>query len=104
MLSISLYPLIAYLRARPSHTEAAIKYLIVSGASSAFLLYGMAIIYGLTGTMEFTLLGPRMSGLADGRAASLAGMVFLVIGIGFKLGVVPFHMWTPDVYEARPPR
>jgi NADH-quinone oxidoreductase subunit N len=102
VLSISLYPLIAYLRARPSHTEAGIKYLIVSGVSSAFLLYGMAIIYGLTGTMEFALLGPRISGLVDGRAAGLAGMVFLVIGIGFKLGVVPFHMWTPDVYEGAP--
>ena len=68
VLSISLYPLIAYLRARPSHTEAGIKYLIVSGASSAFLLFGMAIIYGLTGTMEFALLGPRISGLVDGRA------------------------------------
>ncbi len=102
VLSISLYPLIAYLRARPSHTEAAIKYLIVSGVSSAFLLYGMAIIYGLTGTMEFALLGPKISGLVDGRTAAMAGMVFLVAGIGFKLGVVPFHMWTPDVYEGAP--
>jgi NADH-quinone oxidoreductase subunit N len=102
VLSISLYPLIAYLRAKPSHTEAGIKYLIVSGASSAFLLYGMAIIYGLTGTMEFTLLGPKISGLVDGRAAALAGMVLLITGIGFKLGVVPFHMWTPDVYEGAP--
>jgi NADH-quinone oxidoreductase subunit N len=102
VLSISLYPLIAYLRAKPSHTEAGIKYLIVSGASSAFLLYGMAIIYGLTGTMEFSLLGPKISGLVDGRAAATAGMVLLVTGIGFKLGVVPFHMWTPDVYEGAP--
>jgi NADH-quinone oxidoreductase subunit N len=102
VLSISLYPLIAYLRAKPAHTEAAIKYLIVSGASSAFLLYGMAIIYGLTGTMEFSLLGQRMSGLAGGRAAVTAGMALLVAGVGFKLGVVPFHMWTPDVYEGAP--
>ena len=102
VLSVSLYPLIAYLRARPSHTEAGIKYLIVSGTSSAFLLYGMAIIYGLTGTMDFTLLGPRMSGLADGRLAATAGMVFLLTGIGFKLGVVPFHMWAPDVYVGAP--
>ena len=65
-------------------------------------VYGMAIIYGLTGTMEFALLGPKISGLVDGRTAAMAGMVFLVAGIGFKLGVVPFHMWTPDVYEGAP--
>jgi NADH-quinone oxidoreductase subunit N len=62
----------------------------------------MAIIYGLTGTMEFTLLGPKINDLVDGRAAALAGMVLLITGIGFKLGVVPFHMWTPDVYEGAP--
>ncbi len=101
-LSISLYPLIAYLRAKRRHTEAALKYLIVSGASSAFLLFGMAIIYGLTGTMEFGLVGQRMSGLADGGAGAMAGMAFIIIGVGFKLGVVPFHMWTPDVYEGAP--
>jgi NADH-quinone oxidoreductase subunit N len=102
VLSVSLYPLIAYLRARPSHTEAGIKYLILSGASSAFLLYGMAIIYGLTGTMEFSLLCPKIQGLVDGRAAAMAGMALLITGLGFKLGVVPFHMWTPDVYEGAP--
>ncbi|MGD0231688.1 MAG: NADH-quinone oxidoreductase subunit N, partial [Syntrophorhabdales bacterium] len=102
ILSISLYPLIAYPGARPSHTEAGIKYLIVSGVSSAFLLFGMAILYGLGGTMEFTTLAARMNGLAEGRLMAAVGMVFLITGVGFKLGVVPFHMWTPDVYEGAP--
>ena len=102
ILSVALYGLIAYLRTRPSDTEAALKYLILSGVSSAFLLYGMALIYGLTGTMEFPVLARRMGMLGEGRAMAAAGMVFLVIGLGFKLGLVPFHMWTPDVYEGAP--
>jgi NADH-quinone oxidoreductase subunit N len=102
LLSISLYPLIAYLRSAPSHAEAGMKYLILSGVSSAFLLFGMALVYGVTGTMDFSLIGQRLMGLATGAPMALAGMVFLIVGVGFKIGLVPFHMWTPDVYEGSP--
>ena len=102
VLSISLYSLVAYSRAEPSSTEAGIKYLIVSGVASAFLLFGMAIVYGLTGTMEFATMGRKLESLVNGQMLSATGMVFLITGIGFKLGVVPFHMWTPDVYEGAP--
>jgi len=102
VLSISLYPLIAYRRTAPAHTEAGLKYLVLSGVSSAFLLFGMALIYGLGGTMDFSLMGQHMTGLKSGEPMALAGMVFLLVGIGFKIGLVPFHMWTPDVYEGSP--
>ena len=102
ILSISLYPMIAYLRDRPSTTEAAVKYLITAGASSAFLLFGMAIIYGLTGTMEFPGIGRSMGGVDQGQLMMPVAMVLLIIGMGFKLGLVPFHLWTPDVYEGAP--
>jgi NADH-quinone oxidoreductase subunit N len=102
ILSISLYALIGYRRERPADTEGAIKYLVLSGTSSAFLLFGMAIMYGLSGTMELNRLAPSLQGLARDQSLVASGMVFLLVGIGFKLGVVPFHMWTPDVYESAP--
>jgi NADH-quinone oxidoreductase subunit N len=101
-LSISLYTLIGYHRDRPIQTEGAIKYLILSGVSSAFLLFGMAIIYGLSATMEFDRLAHWTAGLAREPFLALSGLAFMIIGMGFKLGVVPFHMWTPDVYESAP--
>ena len=102
VLSISLYPLIAYQRNAPVHTEAGVKYLVLSGVSSAFLLFGMALVYGMTGTMDFASIGECLMGLTTGAPMALAGMVFLIVGIGFKVGLVPFHMWTPDVYEGAP--
>jgi len=102
LLSISLYPLIAYRRSAPHHTEAGLKYLILSGVASAFLLFGMALIYGVTGTMDFASIGARLMGLVSGRPMVLAGTVFITVGIGFKIGLVPFHMWAPDVYEGSP--
>jgi NADH-quinone oxidoreductase subunit N len=101
-LSISLYALIGYHRERPVQTEGAIKYLVLSGVSSAFLLFGMAVIYGLSGTMGFDRLARWMAGLARDPFLALSGLVFMLIGMGFKLGVVPFHLWTPDVYESAP--
>ncbi len=102
VLSIALYPLIAYQRAEAFHAEAGIKYLVLSAVSSAFLLFGMAIMYGLTGAMTFPSVGSMSAVAAVHRPMMLAAMVFVVIGIGFKLGVVPFHMWAPDVYQGAP--
>lgn len=101
VLSVSLYPLIAYQRTSPSFTEAGLKYLILSGVSSAFLLFGMALVYGATGTMDFSLIPQRLA-FVDQWAMPAAGMVFIIVGIGFKLGLVPFHMWAPDVYQGAP--
>lgn len=103
ILSVSLYALTAYLRNRRLPLEAGIKYLVLAASSAAFLLFGMALIYGELGTMDFSQIASRLttqSGLSV--APLLAGTVLLITGIGFKLGLVPFHLWTPDVYEGAP--
>ncbi len=101
LLSISLYALISYPRTEALPVEAGIKYLVLAASSSAFLLFGLALLYVAEGSMDFG----HMAGFpADvtGGFASLAGMVLVVTGIGFKLAVVPFHLWTPDVYQGAP--
>ncbi|HMK34838.1 MAG TPA: NADH-quinone oxidoreductase subunit N [Desulfomonilaceae bacterium] len=99
ILNISLYALIAYFRTDVKCLEAGLKYLILASASDAFLLFGMSLVYSQTGTMEF---GVQFAGAAVMNAVMLTGMGMVVIGIGFKLALVPFHMWTPDVYEGAP--
>jgi NADH-quinone oxidoreductase subunit N len=101
ILSVSLYALIAYLKDREQAVEAGIKYLILASASAAFLLFGMALIYADTGTMEFLRIREISLG-GSSLALLVPGFVLTVTGIGFKLGVVPFHLWTPDVYEGAP--
>jgi NADH-quinone oxidoreductase subunit N len=101
ILSISLYAMIAYLKDYKLALEAGIKYLILASASSAFLLFGMALIYGAVGTMEFSRIG-KLSASGSEFALLLPGIALTVTGIGFKLGVVPFHLWTPDVYQGAP--
>src|SRR5438105_471491 len=101
LLSISLYALIAYPRIEALPLEAGIKYLVLAASSSAFLLFGLALIYVAQGTMEFGRMS-RFSLNGVGGFASLAGIVLVVTGIGFKLAVVPFHLWTPDVYQGAP--
>lgn len=100
VLSVSLYALIAYVRTSVKGNEAGIKYLILAGASSAFLLFGMALVYAKTGTMEFAAMAERSTGGAE--ILLLAGLGMIIVGAGFKLAVVPFHMWTPDIYEGAP--
>jgi NADH-quinone oxidoreductase subunit N len=101
ILSISLYAMVAYVKDRKLALEAGIKYLILASASAAFLLFGMALIYAEVGTMEFSRIR-ELSLNGSGFALLLPGIVLTVTGIGFKLGVVPFHLWTPDVYEGAP--
>ncbi|MGA2639440.1 MAG: NADH-quinone oxidoreductase subunit N [Spirochaetia bacterium] len=99
LMSVSLYALIGWRRESGIGTEAAIKYLVTAGASSAFLLFGMALFYADTGTMVLARLaegGPGQSLLAP------VGLGMILVGIGFKLAVVPFHLWTPDVYDGAP--
>ncbi|MGH8802455.1 MAG: NADH-quinone oxidoreductase subunit N, partial [Casimicrobiaceae bacterium] len=101
LLSVSLFALIAYPREIERPLEAGIKYLILAGVSSAFLLFGMALIYAELGSMQFTRIG-ELVGNAGYGAFTLAGLALVLVGIGFKLALVPFHMWTPDVYEGAP--
>jgi NADH-quinone oxidoreductase subunit N len=101
ILSISLYAMVAYVKDRKLALEAGIKYLILASASAAFLLFGTALIYAEVGTMEFSRI-QELSLNGSGLALLVPGIVLTVTGIGFKLGVVPFHLWTPDVYEGAP--
>ena len=102
ILSISLYALIAYPRAWAHGIEAGIKYLILAAGSAAFLLFGMALLYAETGSLAFARLAaaPALAGVH--ALVLLAGVGLLMVGIGFKVAVVPFHLWTPDVYEGAP--
>jgi NADH-quinone oxidoreductase subunit N len=102
ILSVSLYVLISYLYQREQNIEAGVKYLVLAASSSAFLLFGMALIYNATGTMEFIQLAQRLAMPASGTVLVFAGIALMLVGIGFKLAVVPFHMWTPDVYQGAP--
>lgn len=102
ILSVALYGMIAYLRKRERSDEAGLKYLILAAFSSAFLLLGMAFIYFTTGTMEFSALSAYFLKSGELSMVLVAGLGLMIVGIGFKLGVVPFHMWTPDVYEGAP--
>jgi len=99
-LSVSLYALLAFRRSTERGIEAGIKYLVLAAVSSAFLLFGMALLYADLGTMEFSRLAEAAA--AGGGIVFLTGTVLIVVGLGFKLAVVPFHMWTPDVYEGAP--
>jgi NADH-quinone oxidoreductase subunit N len=102
ILSLSLYILIAYLYQRRQCIEAGVKYLILAAVSSAFLLFGMALIYNATGTMEFALIPQRLAITRAGSMLVFSGLALMQVGLGFKLAVVPFHMWTPDVYQGAP--
>ena len=104
ILSVSLYTLIAYPRLRASFIEAGVKYLVLAAATAAFLLFGMALVYAELGTMS--LRGLAAAHVTGGGPATtsllVGGIVLIIVGLGFKLGVVPFHMWTPDIYQAAP--
>jgi NADH-quinone oxidoreductase subunit N len=102
ILSVSLYSMIAYLRKRERSDEAGIKYLILAAFSSAFLLFGMALVYATTGAMEFGMIGKFITEHPHMPLILTTGICMMVVGIGFKLGIVPFHMWTADVYEGAP--
>ncbi|MCL5024054.1 MAG: NADH-quinone oxidoreductase subunit N [Nitrospirae bacterium] len=101
ILSISLYALIGYTRNGLS-IEAGVKYLVLAAASSGIFLFGIALLYGETGTMEFPLLAARTAAQGTNGLILTAGLALVVAGIGFKLAVAPFHMWTADVYEGAP--
>lgn len=98
ILSVSLYVLIAYLRNRKFAIEAAVKYLILAAVSSAFLLFGMALVYAELGGLGFARLADGFSS-SPGNLLVICGLAMIIMGAGFKLSAVPFHMWAPDVFE-----
>lgn len=102
ILTVGLYALIAYLRVRHHNIEAGIKYLVLAAFSSAFLLFGMALIYLQTGSMEFSMIARSLASSPSLSPLFLTGLGMMLVGVGFKLAVVPFHMWTADVYEGAP--
>jgi len=102
LLSLSLYALVALPRESTAATEASMKYFVLGALASGMLLYGMSMIYGATGSLDLHVIASKaMSGTAS-HTLLVFGLVFLVTGIGFKLGNAPFHMWVPDVYEGSP--
>ena len=102
LLSVALYGMISYFETRPLPVEAGIKYLVLAAASAAFLLFGMALIYAALGTMDFGQVGQALASGNFDRILVLPGMALILTGFGFKLAVVPFHLWTPDVYQGAP--
>ena len=101
LLSLSLYALVALNRKDARSSEAAMKYFVLGALASGALLYGISMIYGATGSLHFNAISTALATDADSTAA-VFGLAFLVVGIGFKFGAAPFHMWVPDVYDGAP--
>jgi NADH-quinone oxidoreductase subunit N len=102
LMSLSLYALVALRRDHAVSTEAAMKYFVLGALASGFLLYGMSMIYGGAGTLSHDEIAVRFAAGEVDRWVFVLGVVFLVAGLAFKLGAVPFHMWVPDVYHGSP--
>ncbi len=101
-LSISLYVLTAYIKSRDFCIEAGVKFLVIASVTTAFLLFGMGLVYAETGTMSFRSFTLNSPGINPFSPLLLTGTGLMLAGIGFKLALVPFHMWTPDVYQGAP--
>jgi len=100
LLALSVYAMVAFDRDSGISAESAMKYFVLGAIASGALLYGMSLIYGLTGTLDLGELAVRLS--TPTSLGVLMGVVFIVVAVAFKLGAVPFHMWLPDVYEGAP--
>ena len=101
LLSLSLYAMVAMQRDSVEATEAAIKYFVLGALASGMLLYGMSMIYGATGSLELGQIAEHVANSKSDLVLKL-GVVFIIVGLAFKLGAVPFHMWIPDVYHGSP--
>lgn len=101
LLALCSYALVAYNRKELSSNEAAMKYFILGALASGMLLYGMSLIYGAVGTLQINEISQAIAGQNNDMFLVL-GLIFVIVGIGFKLGAAPFHMWVPDVYEGAP--
>jgi len=102
LLSLSLYALVALRRDSLVATEAAMKFFVLGALASGFLLYGMSMVYGATGTLHVSQLAQVIQSGASSKEVLVVGLVFIIAGIAFKLSAAPFHMWAPDVYQGSP--
>jgi NADH-quinone oxidoreductase subunit N len=102
LMSLSLYALVALQRGEAAPSEAAMKYFVLGAMASGLFLYGVSMIYGATGTLDVAQVARATMAEGANRALLVFGLVFLLSGIAFKLGVVPYHMWVPDVYQGAP--
>lgn len=101
LLSLCLYAMVAIKRDSMMASEAAMKYFVLGAIASGMLLYGMSMIYGLTGSLDLAVISQHVTQVQDQLILAF-GLVFLLVGVAFKLGAVPFHMWVPDVYHGAP--
>jgi NADH-quinone oxidoreductase subunit N len=102
LMSLCLYAMVAFDRESGIAAESAIKYFVLGSMASGTLLYGMSIIYGVTGSLELAAIAAAAHNGLGGNIGLIFGIAFLIVGVGFKFGAVPFHMWLPDVYEGSP--
>jgi NADH-quinone oxidoreductase subunit N len=102
LLSLCLYAMVAFDRDSGIAAESAIKYFVLGSMASGTLLYGMSIVYGVTGNLELATISAAVHSSFSNNIGLLFGIAFLIVGVAFKLGAVPFHMWIPDVYEGSP--
>jgi len=102
LMSVAVYVLAGFDRRSPRSAEAALKYFLLGAFASGFLLYGIALIYGATGTTNLGLIGVQVGLMTGPKVMLLAGLALLLIGFAFKVAAVPFHMWAPDVYDGAP--
>ena len=102
ILSVSSYALTGLKRDDDRASEAAIKYFLMGGFASAFLIFGLALLYGAAQSLDIRVVAAMFAGPDGGSLLGLAGLVLVIIGFGFKIALVPFHMWTPDVYQGAP--
>lgn len=102
LLSLCLYALVAYVRDSNDASEAAIKYFVLGAIASGILLYGMSILYGISGTLDLAELNRYLENAGEFNIPLIFALTFIVVGVAFKFGAVPFHMWVPDVYQGAP--
>ncbi len=102
LLSLSLYAMVAFQRDSARATEAAMKYFVLGAIASGMLLYGLSMLYGATGDLEIGSVRQAIAGMSADDLILIFGLVFVIAGLAFKLGAVPFHMWVPDVYHGAP--
>ncbi len=102
LLSLSLYAMIAFQRDSGTATEAAMKYFVLGAIASGMLLYGMSMLYGATGSLDIAAVSKAVGKMSPDNIILIFGLVFVIAGLAFKVGAVPFHMWVPDVYHGAP--
>ncbi|MBU2478085.1 MAG: NADH-quinone oxidoreductase subunit N, partial [Gammaproteobacteria bacterium] len=102
LLSLSLYALVAFSRDDARATEAAMKYFVLGALASGMLLYGISMVYGLTGSLDISVVATAIAGQGEQDIVLIFALTFIILGLAFKLGAVPFHMWLPDVYQGAP--